>query len=237
MQEQLNWEQVNPQAAYWRNRYRLPGTQWTLSGHSRALERSGFFLEEPRIFLDAGVGFHNPSNGNSNAILITHTHIDHMNALPMLLRVGSSDPAVLVPRAHVNGLREFSRLSWGIKGKDGTGRAGVRVDQELKPVPAVGVVVDAEAVRLCECVLCQCVPMSSSRPTTSHNPPFVRPRAGWHTRRLRRRPRRPPVGARVAGPSRPPARLSARRVRVRALLPHAGGHRLRALRDQADDAW
>lgn len=146
---QLQKESVNPQSAYWRHNYKIPGTRWTLSGHSRALERSGFFIKELKIFLDAGVAFHNSSNGNSHAILVTHTHIDHINALPMLLRVGTSaDPAIVVPRAHINGVREFTRLSWGFKGEDGSERAGCRVNVELKPMQGLYETISAEDVSI-----------------------------------------------------------------------------------------
>lgn len=145
--QQQTREFRNPQASFWRHRFRLPGTQWTLTGHSRALERTGFLLVEPKIFLDAGVGPRDP-DGNCNAILITHTHIDHINALPLLARIKSSDggPAIVVPRGHVNNVREFTRLSWGIKGVDGTERAGERVDTEMKPIPPPGQIVSCDDV-------------------------------------------------------------------------------------------
>lgn len=63
------------------------------------------------------------------------THIDHINALPMLLRT-PSDPAVFVPREHLNEVREFTRMSWGIKGEDGTERAGTRIDVAVPAVAA-----------------------------------------------------------------------------------------------------
>lgn len=145
--EQRRRELENPQASFWRHKFRLPGTQWTLSGHSRALERSGFVLEEPKIYLDAGVGLRNATNGSCHAILITHTHIDHINALPLLARVGPTcDPAIVVPRAHVNNVREFTRLSWGIKGEDGSDRAGQRVDLALKPQAPHGVTLPVDQV-------------------------------------------------------------------------------------------
>ena len=149
LEKQRRQESRYPQAAYWRHRLRLKGTPWTLSGHSRALERTGFFLEEPKVFLDAGVAFKTTTNGNSNAILVTHTHIDHINALQFLLRT-PSDPAVLIPRQHLNQIREYTRLSWGIKGEDGSKRAGTRVDVEHGPtIPTSlgsGVVTPAEEV-------------------------------------------------------------------------------------------
>ena len=42
------------------------------------------------------VGWKDPTS-NPEAILVTHGHIDHCNALPMLLRCGDSDPAVVRP--------------------------------------------------------------------------------------------------------------------------------------------
>jgi ABC-type glycerol-3-phosphate transport system permease component len=51
-----------PQAAYFKESFRLPGThsdthsQWRLSGHSRAMERTGFVLQGggATVLLDAG---------------------------------------------------------------------------------------------------------------------------------------------------------------------------------------
>lgn len=128
-------ERENPQAAYWRHRWRLPGpgSPWTLSGHSRALERTGFLLEESKIFLDAGVAWRSPTS-TPLAILVTHGHIDHVNALPMLLRC-NGDPAVFVPQDHLNGVREMCRMTWSVKRRDGTRGAGQR--QDLEP-PVVG---------------------------------------------------------------------------------------------------
>lgn len=113
---------------------------WTLSGHSRALERTGFVLEEPRIFLDAGVGWRNPTS-TPEAILVTHGHIDHVNSLPLLLRC-NGDPAVFVPRTHLNGVREMCRMTWAVKREDGSHGAGQRADVQppaVVPAPANGV--------------------------------------------------------------------------------------------------
>ena len=61
-----------------------------------------------------------------------------------LVRVGgNADPAMVVPREHVQGAREYARMSFAIKGEDGSERAGQRTDVELKPIPKPGVVVNA----------------------------------------------------------------------------------------------
>lgn len=79
-----------PQSVYYKNSYVLPtavANQWTLSGHSRAMERTGFLLsgQGVRIMLDAGVDMPNIFTP-LDAILVTHAHIDHINSLPMLMR-------------------------------------------------------------------------------------------------------------------------------------------------------
>mmetsp|Transcript_19540 Transcript_19540/g.52674 ORF Transcript_19540/g.52674 Transcript_19540/m.52674 type:complete len:408 (+) Transcript_19540:186-1409(+) len=107
-----------PQREHHAHAYTLPVSGWTLTGHSRALERSGFFLHEPRIVLDAGVDLPCPSFAVPRAILVTHGHIDHMNALPMLLR--HQDPAhpavqVMAPHSITHRLRQLCSLSWAVK--------------------------------------------------------------------------------------------------------------------------
>lgn len=75
-----------PQKNFFQHAFTFPGTQYQLSGHSRALERTGFLLlgEGLRIVLDAGVDI--PDMMTPDMILVTHTHIDHCNALPMMAR-------------------------------------------------------------------------------------------------------------------------------------------------------
>lgn len=134
MSKQMEVEVQNPQAAYWRHAWNINGAAGlTLCGHSRALERTGFVIEELGLYLDAGVGWRNPTV-NPEAILVTHGHIDHINALPMLLRCGDADPAVFVPLEHVNNVREMTRMTWSVKREDSTPGAGARDDFTDMPV-------------------------------------------------------------------------------------------------------
>lgn len=76
-----------PQHNYYINEYNIPSLTWKLTGHSRALERTGFLLYGGggRILLDAGIDISDFSP--PDIILLTHSHIDHCNALPMLYRL------------------------------------------------------------------------------------------------------------------------------------------------------
>eukprot|EP01125_Pyxidicula_operculata_P014704 TRINITY_DN492_c0_g1_i3.p1 TRINITY_DN492_c0_g1~~TRINITY_DN492_c0_g1_i3.p1 ORF type:complete len:312 (-),score=34.16 TRINITY_DN492_c0_g1_i3:78-1013(-) len=56
-----------------------PG-KWKLQGHSRAGERTGFWLSPLNVVLDAGV----VTNKNPTAIFITHSHVDHSWNLPWI---------------------------------------------------------------------------------------------------------------------------------------------------------
>lgn len=75
-----------PQWSFFQQEYHFP-TNWKLSGHSRALERTGFLLAGNgiKIVLDAGIDM--PDFSAPDLILLTHSHIDHCNSLPMLYRL------------------------------------------------------------------------------------------------------------------------------------------------------
>jgi len=53
-------------------------------------------------------------NPMPTVICITHTHIDHCNALPMLLRTEAS-PAILAPQDHIKALKEMADMTWAVK--------------------------------------------------------------------------------------------------------------------------
>lgn len=57
-----------------------PG-KWTIQGHSRAGERTGFYIKEQRIVLDCGLA----SYRNNNLIVLSHQHCDHTLCLPQLI--------------------------------------------------------------------------------------------------------------------------------------------------------
>jgi ribonuclease Z len=64
--------------AHWKQKWSMPGTPWTITGFSRAAYRTGFYIPELDILLDAGPQcFNHPSS-----IFITHTHGDHIANLP-----------------------------------------------------------------------------------------------------------------------------------------------------------
>lgn len=115
-----------PQCRYFDLSYRLPSaSEWTLSGHSRALERTGFILSGPAtLLLDAGIDV--PNSSAPDMILITHTHIDHCNALPMLARHErpGRPTHIFAPSKVINRLREFVQLSFSVK---------VDYDKEVPP--------------------------------------------------------------------------------------------------------
>lgn len=110
-----------PQKTFWdeTRAWSVPHTSWTLKGHSRAMERTGFYLVEPKIMLDGGVALPSPEASAPHALCITHGHIDHSNGLPMLLRHSLSDGAgpmhILAPRSIMPRLVDFGQMSWAIK--------------------------------------------------------------------------------------------------------------------------
>jgi ribonuclease BN (tRNA processing enzyme) len=56
-------------------------SHWTLTGHSRAGERTGLWLDPVKLALDAGM----VSQKKPAAVLLSHSHYDHTSALPQLV--------------------------------------------------------------------------------------------------------------------------------------------------------
>lgn len=66
---------------YWQKNWKIPGTSWQICGYSRSAYRTGFYIKELNLMLDAGPqNFSKPDN-----ILITHSHIDHICCLPLTM--------------------------------------------------------------------------------------------------------------------------------------------------------
>lgn len=78
---------------HWDKKWKIPGTQWTISGYSRSAYRTGFYIPSLKMMLDAG-----PQNFNEpEVILITHSHLDHIACLPFTLFNNGPQPQIYVP--------------------------------------------------------------------------------------------------------------------------------------------
>ena len=65
----------------WNNSKKLEDINYTFSGQSTAGMRTSFYLHELKILLDAGHQCYN----KVQTIFITHTHADHIAALPLII--------------------------------------------------------------------------------------------------------------------------------------------------------
>lgn len=84
----LEVDSLDARGAHWKQKWKIPGTDLSITGYSRAAYRTGFYIPELNIMLDAGPhSLKNPSH-----IFITHNHIDHLAGLPFtLFRDGLKD--------------------------------------------------------------------------------------------------------------------------------------------------
>ena len=67
--------------------------RWTLQGHSKAGERTGFWLHPEKIVLDAGLSTYR----QPKAVYLTHKHTDHTSSLPHILSCRSGLRPVYMP--------------------------------------------------------------------------------------------------------------------------------------------
>ena len=70
---------------------------FTLQGHSRAGERTGYWVKELDLHLDAGVG----SSKSPSTLFLTHCHPDHCTALPLLIFKASKRVKLFLPETAV----------------------------------------------------------------------------------------------------------------------------------------
>ena len=135
--------------------WRIPGTDLTLVGYSRANDKTFFHVPELRCALDAGLC----EGRRVDTVFVTHTHHDHVKDLDFLAAGPGTDihlPAAALPhaRAYVRASAELNhgpafdpdlsgadRLR-GVRGGDEfvSGRRGhhVRVVECVHKVPCVG---------------------------------------------------------------------------------------------------
>lgn len=66
---------------FWQKKWKIPNTSWSICGYSRSAFRTGFYIPELNLLLDAGPQCFN----KPDCILISHTHIDHVACLPLTL--------------------------------------------------------------------------------------------------------------------------------------------------------
>jgi len=72
---------------------KVVGLSLTLRGHSVSARQSGFYIDEWKLMLDAGIVSPYPPS----YICVTHGHSDHSYELPMIITGTSSAATVLVP--------------------------------------------------------------------------------------------------------------------------------------------
>lgn len=87
MDKPIDGDDDNVPIRYWNKSWKIPGTSWIIEGYSRAAYRTGFFIKELNLMLDAGPQrFDRPEH-----IMITHTHGDHIAELAFTM-IGTDQP-------------------------------------------------------------------------------------------------------------------------------------------------
>lgn len=115
---------LNIKTVHWQEERIIPGTPWKIRGYSRSAYRTGFYIPDLDMMLDAG-----PQNFNKpKHILITHTHIDHIACLPLsmigdetgnhIFNIYAIDKAELYIRNYIQSMFEANAMTDTIKSGD-----------------------------------------------------------------------------------------------------------------------
>jgi ribonuclease Z len=92
----------------WKEIIQLKPFDLTIRGFSQGGNKTGFYIPQLKLFLDAGIQSHfDPVN-----ILITHSHSDHSFALPMLITGISTQPTIHVPIEHQQLFEHFVNATY-----------------------------------------------------------------------------------------------------------------------------
>lgn len=99
---------------FWRTSWKIPDTTWNICGYSRSNFRTGFYIKELDIMLDAG-----PQNFNSPShIFVTHGHGDHIANIPFTL-MGEKDMVVHSVESITETIEKYAKslylLNWEMK--------------------------------------------------------------------------------------------------------------------------
>ncbi|GAA4929430.1 ribonuclease Z [Nonomuraea thailandensis] len=105
--------------------WRLPGTRLTLTGYSRAADKTFFHIPELKLALDAGLA----EGRQADTVLLTHTHLDHAKDLDFLA-TRPTGVDIHVPEQALPYVRHYLRATTELNQSaayDATLAAGARV--------------------------------------------------------------------------------------------------------------
>jgi len=102
-------DSIDVRNGYWSKSWQIPGTIYTICGYSRAAYRTGFYIKELKLMLDAG-----PQNFSSpESIMVTHKHDDHLAELALTLIPSSPDSLVATVYAPVSAFAAIAAAARG----------------------------------------------------------------------------------------------------------------------------
>jgi ribonuclease BN (tRNA processing enzyme) len=107
-------DSLHIRTVYWNTLWKIPNTTWTICGYSRSNFRTGFYIKELDMMLDAG-----PQNFNHPGhIFVTHGHADHIANIPFTL-MGDVQVTVYSVKSITDTIQKYVKslylLNWEMK--------------------------------------------------------------------------------------------------------------------------